>query len=225
MQTADIPIGINIELEVRCSGHTMSFRSDIVEVIEDSALITSIKVNDQTIGFSDQCRITFIVNHEGKVYAWEDVSPVLVRYDGSVYHKVDLIGDAKPINRRGSFRMYVGEDMIAYFSSPSGPTANTILVKDISETGVAFISKELFDIERTFQLKLKDIRPPIALCGVIVRKDFIPNLNTYLYGCKFIEDYHILGKYIAKKQGEQIRKKFTPAASPLAKGKTIYPFH
>lgn len=222
----EIPIGGNIELEVKYCGHTMSFRSDVFKIINNSVLITSIKANDQTIGFSDNCQINFIVKQDSRVYAWENIIVKLVRYDGAIYHKIDLMGAGKPFNRRDSFRMYIGEDMPLYISSTTGLTSITVLVKDISETGVAFITKDELDINRVFRLKLKDGYITIDLTGIIVRKEFLPNLNSYLYGCKFNERNQRLGKYIAKKQGEQLRSKNNSIPSPFIrvnlKSKSIY---
>lgn len=204
----------SIELEVKYNGNTASFFSEIVLVRENSVLITSIKVNEHTVGFSDKCTINFLYKFDGRLYIWENVSVKLVRYDGAIYHKVDMVGEGKPYNRRDSYRMYIGEDMPLYINSPSGPTAITVLVKDISETGVAFISKEDININRTIRLKLKDHNMLISLSGVIVRKEYLEHLDSFVYGCKFNEKNNRLGKYIARRQGEQLRMKTTTYSSP-----------
>lgn len=219
MQIDEIPRGGNIELEVRYSGHTMSFRSDIIAIVNNSVLVNTIKVNDQTIGFSDKCQLNLIYKLDGKVFIWENVSVKLVKYNGNVCHKIDLFGEGKPYNRRNSYRMYIGEDMPLYINSASGPSAISVLVKDISETGVAFITKDEIDIDRTIRLRLKDNNNIISLSGVIVRKEFLHNLASYVYGCKFNEKNSNLGKFIAKKQGEQLKKKTTSYSSPPARDK------
>lgn len=221
MQIEEITKGSNIELEVKYSGHTMSFRSIVIAVKNNSILITTIKVNDQTIGFSDKCRMNFLYKSDSKVFIWENVDVRLVKYEGEICHKIDLFSDGKPYNRRDSYRMYIGEDMPLYVNSATGPTAISVLVKDISETGVAFITKDEIDIDRTIRLKLKDNITIISLSGVIVRKEFLQNLNAFLYGCKFNEKNDKLGKYIAKKQGELLRKKISTPA--LARDRKSYP--
>ena len=214
MQIEEISNDSNIELEVKYSGHTMTFRSIIIAVKSNSVLVSTIKVNDQTVGFSEKCLINFLYKVEGKLFIWENVNVKLVKYEGEICHKIDLMNEGKPYNRRDSYRMYVGEDMLLYVNSASGPTAITVLVKDISETGVAFITKDEIDIERTIKLKLKDNATLITLSGVIVRREFLQNLNSFLYGCKFNEKNDKLGRYIARKQGELLRKKVsTPALS------------
>ncbi len=204
----------DIEVEVKCNGKTMNFKSEIRFIINNSVLIKSIKVNEQTVGFSDQCIINFLYKSDGKLYIWENVSIKLVKYDGGIYHKMDLSGMGKPHNRRDAFRMYIGEEMFIYINTAKGQAALSVLIRDISETGVSFITKEDFDIERTFRLKLKHKNIMINISGAIVRKEPLPNLGSTLYGCKFIEKNLLLGKFIAQKQGEQLRNKTKLYSSP-----------
>ncbi len=195
------------EIEVRCNGKTITFKSEVAHIIRNSILIEPIKVNEQTIGFSESCKISFLYVSEGKLYRWDSADIKLVKYNGITYHKIDIFGEGKPYNRRVSYRLYLGENMPVYVNTAQGPTALTVLIKDISETGVGFITKEDIDIERTIRLKLKDNNLLISLSGVIVRKEFLTNLGSYLYGCRFIEKDDKLSKYIAKKQGDALRKK------------------
>ena len=217
MTVDELSKSADIEVDVKCNGKTMNFRSEIKLIKNNSILINSIKVNDQTIGFSEKCTINFLYKYEGKLYIWENVNVKLVKYDGLIYHKIDLSGEGKAYNRRDAFRMYIGEDMIIYINTANGPSALQVLVKDISETGVAFITKEDFDIERTFRLRLKDDTLVVNLSGVIVRKEFLSHLDSNLYGCKFLEKNQMLGKFIALKQGEQLRNKTKIFSSPTHK--------
>lgn len=207
MQIENIPPDASIELDVSYNGHTMSFSSNIALIIDNTILITAIKANNQTIGFNDDCRINFIVKFDnGKVYKWNDVTVKLVKYEGVIYNKIDLQGDGTSYNRREAFRMYIGEDMPIYINSASGPISITVLIKDLSETGVSFITKEDLAIDRTIRLRIKDNHIIITISGIIVRKEFLPHLDSFLYGCKFIEKNQKLGKFIAKRQGEELRR-------------------
>jgi c-di-GMP-binding flagellar brake protein YcgR len=217
----EIPNGSGIELDVRYSGRTMSFNSDVVLIINNSILVSPIIVNERTIGFNDNCRVNLIVKIEGKVYLWDSVTVKLVKYDGTIYHKIDLQGEGKPYNRREAYRMYIGEDMPIYINTTSGPLAISVLVKDLSETGVGFITREDIETERTIRLKLKDNNSIISLSGIIVRKEFLSHLDSFLYGCRFNEKNNRLGNYIARKQGEEIRNKVNNYSSPAAAKKKL----
>lgn len=214
MLIEDIPIGSGIELDVRYSGHSMSFRSEILLIINNSILISPIMVNEQTVGFNENCRINLIVKIEGKVYLWSNATVKLVKYDGVIYHKIDALGEGKPYNRREAYRMYIGEDMPIYINTATGPLAINVLVKDLSETGVGFITNEDLDIDRTIRLRIKDNNYIISLSGIIIRKEYLTHLDSFLYGCKFNEKNNKLGNYIARKQGEALRKKVNTYSSP-----------
>lgn len=217
----EIVVGGDVEIEVIMANKAINFKSQVAFILnKNSILINSIKFNDQTIGFSDRYQLNFLYKVDGKLYRWENCSIKLVRYDGSIYHKVDITGEGKPYNRRDFFRLYLGEEMPIYINTAGGETALSVLVKDISESGVGFISKEELDIERTIRLKIKFANQIINLPGVIVRKEYLENLKSYLYGCKFTEKSNLLGKYIAKRQNYMLKKKASsPAASRLKTSK------
>jgi len=209
----EIAVGGSVEIEVILSNKAINFKSQVAFIKKNSIFIDSIKFNDQTVGFSNRYQLNFLYKVDGKLYRWENCQIKLVRYDGAIYHKVDIIGEGKPYNRRDFFRLYIGEEMPVYINTAQGATALSVLVKDISESGVGFISKEEIDVERTMRLKIKNGSNIINLCGVIVRKEYLENLGSYLYGCKFTEKNNALGKYIAMRQNEMLKKK---ASSPSA---------
>lgn len=213
MHIDEIAVGGSIEIEVVLTGKALNFKSEVVLIKHHSILINSIKFNDQTVGFSDKYKINFLYKHEGKLYKWENVSIKLVRYDGGIYHKIDLAGEGQPYNRREYFRLYIGEEMPIYINTASGATALSVLVKDISESGVGFITKEDIDVDRTIRLKLKSNNSIISLSGVIVRKEYLENIKSNLYGCKFYEKNNALGQYIAKRQNELIKKRLSSPAT------------
>jgi len=209
LQIDDIVIGGDAEVEVKANGQTMSFRTNIVDIKNNSILVNTITSNGQTIGFSDNCQLNFLYKFDGRLFVWENAIVKLVKYDGDIYHKIEIFGEGKPYNRRDSYRMFIGEDMPLYVNTKTGLTALSVLVKDISETGVAFITPEEIDIDRSVRLKLKDEKAIIHLSGIVVRKEFLENLNSFLYGCKFNEKNRNLSRFIAKRQGEQLRLKST----------------
>ncbi len=215
MKTGEMSIGASIELDVRLNGKCINFKSTIAYIMNDSVLVHGIKVDNQTVGFSENCMVNFMYKDDGKLYIWDNVRISLVRFDSEVYHKIDVFGDGKPHNRREAYRLYIGENMPLYINTVSGPSAIDVLIKDLSESGVAFVTKEDLDIDRTFRLKIRDNKYIISLSGIIVRKEELSHLKAFLYGCKFNEKNNLLPKYIARKQGDQLKSKSRlHAASP-----------
>jgi hypothetical protein len=213
LQIDKLKTGGFIELEIKYKGKYMSFKSDIVLVRNNSVLITAIKVNGQTVGFSDNFIINFLYKFKGRLYLWDNVIVKLVRYNGSIYHMIQLSGEGITHNRRDAYRMYIGEDMLIYVNTPTGPSALSVLIKDISETGFGFLSKNDFDINRIIRLRLQDNSKIVSISSMIVRKEYLSNLGTFLYGCRFNEKNNYLPKYIARKQAEILKLKATPLMS------------
>lgn len=207
LQIKDIPVGAIVELEVKYNGQCVNFQSEVTDVIENSVLINPIIVDEKTLGFSDSNQVNFIYISEDRVFVWDHIEVTLVKYNGTMYHKADLSGEGIPYNRRNSYRMYIGEDMPLHINTSRGSATINVLVKDVSETGVAFITEEDLSIGRVFRLKLKDNNRLINLSGVIVRREYLEHLGSFLYGCKFNEYNAILGGYIARKQIEILKKK------------------
>lgn len=206
----EIQLGASVEFEAKYNGRSTGFRSHVVGIKDSTVIVKAIIVDDQTLGFTENCIVNFLCISNGKVYCWENVTVKLVKYNGKIYHMVELSGEGIPYNRRNAYRMHIGEDMPLYINTANGPSAINVLVKDISETGVAFITKDDLSINRTFRLKLRDNNQFITLSGIIIRKEYLEHLQSYLYGCRFSENNEILGKYIAQKQLEAIRMKTSP---------------
>jgi len=206
----EISKGGAVELEVKYEGKSMNFSSEVVLITNNSVLVTSITVNDQTIGFSDKYQVNLLYKVESKLYIWEKVTAKLVKYDGGIYHKIDLQGEGKVYNRRNSYRLYIGEEMPLYVNTAEGPTALSVLLKDISESGFAFITKEDLEVSRSVRLKLTDESIVINLSALILRKEFLENRATNLYGCKLTERNPKLSKYIVKKQADALKKRNEP---------------
>ena len=92
---------------------------------------------------------------------------------------------------------------ITVFQS-SGPQPFSVLVRDISETGFGFVSKEEYEVGRTIRLAISlTDRKTLVLSATIVRRDYNEEKNTYNYGCKFVEPNSYLSSYLMAKQRER----------------------
>ena len=206
MQIDEISKGGKIELEIKVKAKSMFFQSTILLTKNNSILISPIKINEQTLGFSDKYIVNLIYKMEDKLYLWENVKVTLVKYNDAIFHRIELDGEGTSYNRRSAYRIYIGENMSLHVNTATGPTSLTVLIKDISETGVAFITKEEFKIGSPILLKLTHEGKEFHLSGHIVRKEVLEHIKSQLYGCQFKQHNPMLSKYIAKKQGDSLRK-------------------
>lgn len=182
----------------------------IAEVHSDYILLQPILVEGRTVGFGDSCTIDFLYLQEQAVYAWHSVTLPLVKVKGNTYYRLALEGEAKPYNRRNSFRVYIGETMAITVFQSHGPQSFNVLVRDISESGFGFVCKEEYETSRTIRLTIPlTERKSLSLSATIVRKEHNEEKGTYTYGCKFIEPNSYLSSYLMAKQRDRQQEKTT----------------
>lgn len=204
MTIQDLEEERSVTLVVTVGLKSKDLSTSIAEVHSDYILLQPILLEGRTIGFGDSCTIDFLYLQEQTVFAWHSVSLPLVKNKKGTYYKVELEGEAKPYNRRGSFRVYVGETMAITVFQSKGPQAYNVLVRDISETGFGFVSKEEYDVGRTIRLAIPlTDRKTLVLSANIVRREFSEDKGTYSYGCKFVEPNPYLSSYLMSKQRER----------------------
>ena len=165
-------------------------------------------MNDKVVGFPPTCVVNLLYVGENQVYCWKNVKLKAVRYEKNIYHSAELTGDAEVLNRRGSYRVYLGEQMTLTAFSAHGPQNYPIHLKDISESGMAYLSKDEFDVGRTVRLQLtvkKGMTLPLS--AQIIRVQEFENRQERLYGCKFIEKNNQLISFLMHIQQEKQKEK------------------
>lgn len=204
MTIQDLEAQRAVTLVVTVGLKSKDLTTTIAEIHSDYVLLQPILLEGRTVGFGDSCIIDFLYLQEQTVFAWHAVTLPLVKTKSGTYYKVTLEGEAKPYNRRGSFRVYVGETMAITVFQSGGPQAYNVLVRDISETGFGFVSKEEYDAGRTIRLTIPlTERKTLVLSANIVRKEFVEEKGTFSYGCKFVEPNSYLSSYLMAKQRER----------------------
>ncbi len=204
MTILDLDEGHQVTLCITLGIKSKDLFTTIAEIHSDYVLLHPILIDGRTVGFGNTCTIDFLYVQDQVVYAWHDVELPLVKTKKGTFYKAVLENEAKPYNRRASFRVYIGETMAITIFQSSGPQSFNVLVRDISETGFGFVSKEEYDIGRTIRLSIPlTERKTLVLSSTIVRREFIEEKGTYSYGCKFIEPNAYLSNYLMVKQRER----------------------
>lgn len=208
MNIFDLEVEHPVSLVVTVGLKSNDLNTVIKYIQKDYILLEPILIEERTVGFGPGCSIDLLYVNEQNVYAWSNVSLPLVKRKNEMLYQVFLPGDAKPYNRRGAFRVYIGETMSVTVFQSEGPKSFNVLIRDISETGFGFVSKEEFVLSRTIRLVLSlSNRKSISLSATIVRKNFIEEKAVYSYGCKFVEKNDILSAYLMAKQREKQQEK------------------
>lgn len=96
-----------------------------------------------------------------------------------------------------------------YYRINSDTKLYEVFLRDLSETGMCFLSKDNFDIGRAVHLQFKFTNGhELTLRAKVLWRRENPNRNTtYLYGCKFTEKSKYLNSYLMNVQQAKQRKK------------------
>ena len=209
MRLTDMEMAHSVELEILHDGKKTTLLTSVEGMIKDSVLLTPIHLDGKIVGFPPKFIVNLLYPEEGFVYCWSNVVVKAVRYRNHIYHSVELSGPAIQLNRRGAYRVYIGENRTLYYRTLPGTRLFEVFIRDLSETGMCYMSEEEFEVGRTVQLKLKlPGGQTLNLRAKILWKRETPNRSTtYLYGCKFIEKSKLLSSYLMNIQQEQQRER------------------
>lgn len=208
MTAAELEISHAVELEIMMNGKKTTLLSAIEQIIGTTVLLTPIHLNGKVVGFPPDCNVNLLYIDEKHVYCWKSIKIKAVRYEKKIYHSVDLAGDAEILNRRGAYRVYIGETMLLTSFTANGPKTISVLLKDISETGMAFYSKDEFDVGRTVRLHLAIAQNrELQLSAQIIRTQEPDDRRGKLYGCKFVERNDRLIGYLMRLQQDKQKQK------------------
>ncbi|MBO5353036.1 MAG: PilZ domain-containing protein [Lachnospiraceae bacterium] len=209
MNINDFEMAHSVELEILHDGKKTTLLTTVEGVIKDSVLLTPIRLDGKIVGFPPKFTVNLFYPNDNQVDCWNDVEVKAVHYRGHVYHSVQLTKDSYIQNRRGAYRVYIGENMNVMHYTPSGSQLHEVLIRDLSETGMCFVSKDEFTVGRMLRLYLRFKRgTEIRISSQLLWKRENPNReSTFLYGCKFTERNKLLVKYLMDVQQQQQRKK------------------
>lgn len=209
MKLTDFEMAHSIELEILHDGRKTTLLTSVEGMINNSVLLTPIHLDGKIVGFPAKFTVNLLYPEDGQVHCWSNVTVKAVRYRGHIYHSVELPGSSFILNRRGAYRVYIGETRFLYHRNHSNTKLYEVLLRDISETGMCYLSNEHFEVGRTVHLQLRlSSGHELSMRAKILWKRENPNRSTtFLYGCKFTEKSKLLNSYLMNVQQEQQKRK------------------
>lgn len=205
MFLTEIEEGQSLTISVLQGEERAEFDSVAVMQIEEGLLIESIRHNNQLVNFKHKnVNISLTVNLNPLPVRFDDVNVDAVKYKGNIYHLVKAKLRGEEVNRRGGFRVFIGET--GYVQINGQGEEKTITVKDVSISGFSIVSSEELQVGGgTIKLTYVDDEQKILLRGVVVRQEELPN-SKILYGCELLHTPSSFGKYLNKKQMDKKSK-------------------
>ena len=113
MTANDLELSHSIELDITINNKKMTLLSTIEKILnEKNILLAPLRMNGKLLGFSGSASVNLIYGDIDNTYLWADVNIRPVKFDNEVYHAVTFEHEPSVINRRGTYRVYSGEDML-----------------------------------------------------------------------------------------------------------------
>ncbi|MCR5823682.1 MAG: PilZ domain-containing protein [Lachnospiraceae bacterium] len=209
MEISDFTPGQQVKLDIRANNTKGSFDATVALTYKNILLLEPIVVDGRLVGFPQDYTATLTVIVKDVCYVWDDIKVQAISFKGRHFHAIELFGEAESKNRRNNFRVPIGEEMSVVYFTEEGPRPHRALIKDISVTGFAFISKEEFDIGRMVRLNivLPD-KTPLGLSAKIVRSQPGARPSEKIYGCRFSDKNQKLSNFLMQIQRDKQKKKF-----------------
>ena len=202
MLLAEIEPGNRLIIELNAPTQKLEFPSKSKGSEKGSLLADAVKVNGKVLGFASSSGMTvnlMLIRQDKSPIVWKNVLIETVKMDTAIIYRISSAAHGFEMNRREAFRLFVGLGGVAQLDI--NRKADDVIVKDVSETGFAFVSERDDEklVGKPVRLTFVDMGKQFALMGIIVRRVFISE-GKILYGCKISVNNASLAQYINEKQ-------------------------
>ena len=209
-----------VTLLVNVGGTKKEVQTKVEEVKADILYLEPFYVNGKTVGFGKDCFVSLVGNFDNQLFLWKLLGLPLVKRHGRLCYQARLVGAGEHFNRRGAFRVFIGENMLVNIFKDGKPQQFEVLVKDLSATGICFIDKNDFEVSKNMRVTIPlNENDSISVGGSIIRKVEDQNKGVFQYGCKFIDHSNKLNEYLMNLQREKQAQKNMASGKNVPKGK------
>lgn len=213
MKLGEISKDSLIHIAITRGRTSVSLVSEPTIVSDEMLFVKPFMHNDSYISFSSpDLHIEMMVVNPGEVpYFWKSVVITKEMVNGEIYHCIRSKLPGVKLNRRNSFRVYIGEHGTLIDSPGNGE--RDVRIKDISSNGISFVAKgeeeSDFRLGDRVHLMYRDSEEHfiIDVESRIVRAE--KHKAGMVYGCSFVKSYPQIDRYIATKQLKERAKHMT----------------
>ena len=222
MYINEIAVRAGIQITVAIGMQTMEFTTTVAKVFNDCIYAEPIFKNEKMIGFSTKGLVLSMITTDAESgRAWQFVNIVIRNIrdaDGNLFHEIKCKNEARPINRRGACRVWIGEPGLA--TTGLGKSPIDVTIKDISISGISFLcdrDNEIPDgsvVHIDFRDSVNNTR--FSISAIVVRSEEIERARV-VYGCKLNQESPAIAKYVNEKQREKLQAARQSRTMPLIK--------
>ncbi|MCR5515979.1 MAG: PilZ domain-containing protein [Lachnospira sp.] len=204
MNLSELITGNMVTLQVPLSDSYHEFGTRIVGKKDGVLILSCVKVAGKNIRMPLD-KINIYCQLLNKLYIWRGVKVDTLPLGARVYYRIkDTNLESENYNRRGAYRLPVDEILQLGIYRNGEEQKESVLVKDISESGFAFITNREFKKGDRVRLSYTPEEETFDMHAYIIRSLYNAETGKYSYGCKMPEFDALLGGFIMK---EQIRRR------------------
>jgi hypothetical protein len=197
----------NIILKITVNGQYIDLPTVAHKQDADGIICEAIRLNGKVISINNaniSLELMYIRKNLSPV-VWKGVLCDSITLESKMYYKLTSKDEGAEKNRREAFRLFVGCKGVAQIGT--NRKAVYVTVKDVSETGFAFVGDtSINSVEGTpVRLVFADMDEQLSLMGIVVRKVPIDDKSS-LYGCRLSVANSKLTRYILNKQRTDISR-------------------
>lgn len=206
MKLYELPINTLVELQFYYMNDRHMISSGLLYRYADTVYVTAVKSAGETLSAKKLKEFSLIYKSEAAIYSFSDIKPRSVSYCGQNLYAIQTDQDAKLVDHRNAYRLFIGAKITAKLTSNGKTKQMDCILKDISMTGMGIVSMSKLDemtkIEISFSVN--DNTHEILVASIVHSRQFRSG-NGYLYGCEFDVPNVIIGNYVARRQ-EQLKR-------------------
>ncbi len=210
MRLIELKEGTAVQIVVGVAQHKLEFYTTVTQVFDTCIYVEPIMQDDKLVGFSNKGLIIDLIvtdSESERAFLFSGVKIRGIKTERQeIFHEISTLDEAKPINRRGACRVWLGEEGMATYGlgKPSFP----VTVKDISVSGIAFICSKDVSIPDGSIVHVNFVDEPtgttFSLAAIIVRSMDMEN-SRIMYGCKLNQESNAIAKFVNEKQRDKLK--------------------
>lgn len=226
MTIKEMVLGRKLEILVDREGYNYRLVSKVEGTTEDTVAVSLIAAKGRTFHFTDTDDVTIVYRGAERMWKWDHVKPGMARLDGETVHTFTSKEQGQTFNRRDSFRVPIGENLLMRHIFPKKTTDEDevekyvifdALLADLSVSGAGLYTDAELEKDMIIAFDMPTSLGILTCRGKIVRKtDVYDKPFRNFYGCEFTETKKELERYLFERQrlmlqrergGESVRLK------------------
>lgn len=206
MKIQEILPDSKINITVTRNDTSANLSTTMVKALADCILVEPFRHDGNMVSFdAADLHIELVATRQGEIpYMWKNVKIEKVTYDNQVYQCIKSGTLGVKLNRRGAFRVFVGESGSVIYAK--NKERYSVTVKDVSSSGVGVLVNKRddipFEIGSGLAVIFSDdsLNQDFELVTKIVRRVELEENGQILYGCMYTRKNPRVDRYCATKQ-------------------------